>query len=255
MKINARLEEILNNRLFPGHSLFASRRAYNIYKPNLNTAFLKSVVDREEHTVIIPCFMFLPYTQMVCNANFSVTDVAIPLSVGTFQSYKSADSILTNILRYIPYRDMELSKITSEKYGTYYGTEGIILDKDFNILFMSAYKCKLEGGMIRVNSVITYVNPIVSIAENGVEKQIYTKVVPLCLTTPVRSILNNSTNINNPFVRINISSMVKPTVVFEDITNKFLIKPIAPNPYTESTVQDILMSSIENIIQGMSTCQ
>ena len=255
MKINARLEGTIINRLFLYHSYFSTRRVNNVYSPSLNTSFIRTLLNTEDNTVIIPGFIFNVYTKSINSNNIGTFDSVLPLSIGYNQEYKSPDSILVNLLTYMPCRDNGLTKITSAKYGTYYGAEGFIMDKDFNILFMSAYKGKYEKGKLYVNNIVTYINPKVSLADNGVEKYIYTKIAPLCLTGDIKSSVNSVNSYIGPEFNINIPLTSTPIVIFEDVTSKFLIKPIIPNTSVEDDIQNILMSSIDDIVYSMNVCQ
>lgn len=248
MKISARLESVLLNRSFPYHHIINSYRKLYIQGTDVNTRLLRTI--NEEGIFIVPASILFEFTKANVNSNNIACNIISPISVSSPYSIKSADSLIINMLRHSMKKDAEIMKMVSEKYGTYYGTEGMILDSTFNILLLNACKCTIEEGKVHVKEVITYINPIVSLADTGVDKIIYTKILPTFLNKPVYHNIPT-----NELVVRDITCYIKPTVIFKDVTNTFLAKPVEPSETMNEDIYSILDGSIDDVLEAVIECQ
>ena len=247
MKISNRLETILINRSFSFRSPQYSSRKSTIYDTDVNTRFVRTI--NEGDTFIVPTFMMSDFAYPYLRNNEIRKNIVYPMSIGCPYYIKSVDSIVSYILKNNIRLDSELIKIISEKYGTYYGTEGLILNSEFEILLLNVCKCTVEDRKVHVNELITYVHPKVSLSDNGMDKHIYTKIIPTYLNS---SIYNSIPN-NEEVIR-HVPVYTKPTVLFKDVTDTFLIKPIEPTVNTDEDIYDILSNNIDDLLETVTKC-
>lgn len=245
MKISNRLETILLNRSFPYRDVMYSHRKSHIQDGDVNTRLLHTINDGD--TFIVPASILFKFVQENSTSS-NVVNIVNPLSITIPYNVKTLDSMVTSILQYNMRKDHEIAKVVSEKYGTYYGTEGMILDSDFNILLLNACKCTVEEGHIQVKECIVYVNPIVSLADTGMDKHIYTKILPTYLNNPIYH------NIPPELIR-HRAFYVIPTIIFKNVTNTFLTKPIEPSDTMNEDIHNILDNSIDELLEVVVKCQ
>ena len=142
MKINERLKHAIMWYSVPFQA-FTSSRTNDIHNFRLNLMYLK--IFKEGDYYIIPSMLM----HLMYNTTFEHKDnnleLAVPLSLCRECNYKSVDSILTNIISHRYSRDSELLKITSDKYGTYYGNKGMVL---YSLNFIR--RCLIKGLQIIV---------------------------------------------------------------------------------------------------------
>jgi hypothetical protein len=224
-----------------------SSRKSNIQDCDVNTILLHTIDD--EGAFIVP----VPILCEFVNANVISSDIAnivSPLSIAVPCHVKTVDSMISYMLKHNMRKDSEIIKVVSEKYGTYYGAEGMILDSDFNVLLLNACKCTIEKSKVHVKEAITYVNPIISLSDTGIDKHIYTKILPTYLNKPLYNCIPN-----NEWVVRDINTYVKPTVIFKNITSTFLIKPTAPSENMNEDIYNILDTGIDDLIEMVVKCQ
>ena len=248
MKISTRLESVLLNRSFSYRPIANSYRKLYIQDTDVNTRLLRTT--NEGDTFIVPASILFEFIETNVNSNNIAYNIVSPLSVSSPCSIKSADSLIINMLRHNMRKDAEIMKMVSAKYGTYYGTEGMILDSSFNVLLLNACKCTIEEGKVHVKEVITYINPKVSLADTGVDKIIYTKILPTFLNKPIYHNIPT-----NELVVRDITCYVKPTVIFKDVTNTFISKSIEPSETMDEDIYSILDDSIDDVLEAVIKCQ
>lgn len=246
MKISNRLETILINRSFNYRSIQSSSRKSAIQGADVNTRLLHTIDN--EGVFIVPVPLLCEFANINVSSS-NIVNIAHPLSFTTCD-VKTVDSMIVYMLRHNMRKDVEIMKVVSEKYGTYYGAEGMILDSDFNILLLNACKCTIEEGKVHVKEVITYINPIVSLADTGIDKHIYTKVLPTYLNNFVYLSIPN-----NEWVVRDINTYDKPTVIFSNVTSTFLIKPTAPSENMNEDIYNILDTGIDDLVEMVVKCQ
>ena len=88
--------------------------------------------------------------------------IVIPMYVNTYNmAARTADSIM-NIFFSRTNFNQRLQKITTNKGEVYYGGKGIILDKDFNILFLCTIVCRRMEH--RGRQVMSYYKPVIHVS-------------------------------------------------------------------------------------------
>lgn len=246
MKISNRLETILINRSFNYRSIQGSSRKSAIQGADVNTRLLHTIDN--EGVFIVPIPLLWEFVDINVSSS-NIVNIAHPLSFTTC-GVKTVDSMIVYMLRHNMRKDVEIMKVVSEKYGTYYGAEGMILDSNFNVLLLNACKCTIERGKVHVKEAITYVNPIVSLSDTGIDKHIYTKVLPTYLNNVVYLSIPS-----NEWVVRDINTYIKPTVIFKDVTSTFLIKPTAPSENMNEGIYNILDTGIDDLVEMVVKCQ
>lgn len=236
MKISARLSRVIDRKILPFVLNCNYRRSASIHSHKLNKLFVTS--HHSNNIVEIPLF--------AGNLFYKDPNIIKPLCIQGSYTYKTVDSILYTILNNQSRLDDEIIKVSSEKFGEYYGTNGLIMDNNFRVLFMTVMVCSLTDDELKVNSYKAYVHPIVSIAETSVEKAIYTKLVPKCITEYFN--INTGNNID-------LKTFSSVEVVFEDVTNKFIVKPLAPSnmDYNEE-IKSLMANNIDDIVNTAIRC-
>lgn len=247
MKISNRLSSILTNRSYPFNGRITQYRKCNLHGSDLNHRFIHTV--NEDNYFIVPVPMLYNFIEENKDST-SKSNIIYPLSLSISYNIKTLDSMVARILQYNMRKDSELIKVVSEKYGIYYGSEGMILDSGFNILLLNACKCTVEEDKIHVKEIITYINPIVSLADEGMDKYIYTKIVPTYLNNPVFNSIPNGITIAR-----DIPGYSKPTIIFKDVTSTFLLKPIEPSEIINEDIYGLLDSNIDNLLEMVVKCQ
>ena len=247
MKISSRLEAVLLNRSFPYRTIMHSIRKANIQDCDVNTRLLHTIDDEGVFIVPVPILCEFVNTNVISS---DIVNIVSPLSIAIPYSVKTVDSMVSSMLRHNMRKDNELMKVVSEKYGTYYGAEGIILDSNFNVLLLNACKCTIERGKVHVKEAITYINPIVSLSDTGMDKHIYTKILPTYLNNSVYNCIPN-----NEWVVRDITCYVKPTIVFKNVTDIFLVKPVEPSETMDRDIYGILDNSTDDLLEMVVRCQ
>lgn len=247
MKVSARLENILLHRSFPFHAIMSSSRKSNIQDCDVNTRLLHTIDDEGVFIVPVPLLCEFVNVNVISS---DIINIVSPLSIAAPCQVKTVDSMVSYILKHNMRKDSELMKVVSEKYGTYYGTEGMILDSDFNILLLNACKCTIERNKVQVKEVITYINPIVSLSDTGIDKHIYTKIIPTYLNNNIYNCIPS-----NEWVVRDITCYIKPTIVFKNVTDIFLSKPVEPSETMNEDIYNILDTSTDDLLEMIVKCR
>lgn len=154
---------------------------------------------------LVPAFLFSEVKP------YKYTNIPVQISSNPIKNLSE-----TTLLRelgqrsYYNHRVYHLHKLKNKAEEIYYGTNGIILDSNFNILIMVVFK------VINNNIVDTlcYINPKIFINEKRtVEKIIIKKILPfICI---------NNIDVNNFYAG-------RITPVFKDVTKQYIHKPKEP---------------------------
>lgn len=247
MKISSRLEAVLLNRSFSYRAIMGSSRKSHIQDCDVNTRLLHTIDDGDTFIVPVPILCEFVNINVI---NSDIVNIVSPLSINIPYRVQTVDSMISFMLKYNMRKDSEIAKVISDKYGTYYGAEGMILDSNFNILLLNACKCTVEKGKVHVKEAITYVNPIVSLSDTGIDKHIYTKILPTYLNNSVYNSIPN-----NEWLVRDITCYVKPTIVFKNVTDIFLVKPVEPSENMNEDIYSILDNSTDDLVEMVIKCQ
>lgn len=240
MKITKGLKRTIESELLGSYELSTVRSSQLHEHPLKMFANPFKEGDRFE----IPTFL---HSTSIYKDLISNTRSIVPIGKNsTNSSYKTVDSILNKILNFKGSVDLGILGVTSDKYGTWYGCRGLLLDKDFNVVLMSVIEGTVQSDRCHMNNVKLYVNPKISISEQGVEKTVYTKIVPYCLNYYCWQ----SRFYTSAFAVNNIPSWTKPNIVFKDVKDMFFITPNIPTSINiDEDINKILEESKEEIIK------
>ena len=242
MKISARLNNVIDRYLLYPSAITGSLRRVDINDNPANSLFLNIKSDSDK--IEIPVFLYDTAIDYIKHAGGKFnTDIIIPLNYSFCNNYRTVDSILGYLLASSPRLDEEIRKNSSEKYGTYYGGRGIILNENKRILFITMIVGSIIDNRIIWESSKMYVNPLVSVAETGLEKTIYTKIVPKCITENIQFYTSLSYDSH------------KVDIVFKDITDELFITPNIPDEDYQDRINNLLVDNIDDIVDIAFRCR
>ena len=240
MKITKGLKRTIESELLGSYALSTTRSSY-LHEHHLKM-FASPFIEGDRFE--LPSFL---HSTDIYKDLIDDTRSIVPIGKNNANSsYKTVDSILNRILNFKGSVDLGILGVTSDKYGTWYGCKGLLLDKDFNVVLMSVIEGTVQSDRCHMNNVKLYVNPKISISEQGVEKTVYTKIVPYCLNYDCwQSMFYTST-----FAVNNIPSWTKPNIVFKDVKDMFFITPNIPTSINiDEDINKILEESKEEITE------
>ena len=264
----------LNRQL---HDIFLNRGAIEFpdyIKPhlvlennNVFTLFLRVDISGPEIDVPLMC-KYRVEEGLLSNYNYpnSVKEVAVTLFENSYaQTRRTANAIFKTFLMNDT-RD-RLMKITTNTGEVYYGGNGYILDKDYNILILYTLHGVMEERTLHYKTGRIYVNPKVFVSNGIVEKGIIKTVIPAFVQEGIRidganiegvtyQEINTRMPIRNEYGRIigytsPIPEIVIPEIVIADVTNRFIVKPKKPTPSTFSNeaMNDYLLEHLDEVVQ------
>lgn len=149
-------------------------------------------------------------------------------------------------------------KITTNTGEVYYGGNGYILDKDYNLLILYTLHGVMEDRILHYKTGRIYVNPKVFVSKGIVEKGIIKTVIPAFVQ---EGIMVDTNNIGVTAQDINIAirnqngfiQVIKPLpeIVVADVTDRFIVKPKKPTPSTFSNeaMNDYLLEHLDEVVQ------
>ena len=256
----------LNRQL---HGIFLNRGDIQIpeyIKPNLAfennnvfNLFLRVDISGPEIDVPLMC-KYKVEEGLLSNYNQpnSLKEVAVALFENSYpQSRRTANAIFKTFQRNNT-RD-RLMKITTNSGEVYYGGNGYILDKDYNILILYTLHGVMEDRILHYKTGRIYVNPKVFVSNGLVEKGIIKTVIPAFVQEGI--MVGGSRagitiqEINNPIRNANdfVVGVTKPIpeIVVADVTDRFIIKPKKPTPSTfnNEAMNDYLLEHLEEVVE------
>lgn len=152
-----------------------------------------------ESIIEVPWFAKDYITLLINNLNDDTTSAIIPLQT-VERTYgarpASTDTIIKYFIRNTNFG--EIVKVITTKEEIYYGTNGLIFDKNFNFIFAGTVNIeKCESNKYRYSALNLHINPKVFIEQdNVIHKSLIKKVIPyflsdICLS---RSFFNRYSN-------------------------------------------------------------
>ena len=229
---------------------FIYKSIYNYSRPYRLTSRLPNVSSYDKHIRIdvnqsiveVPLFCFSNVVNGIpdLQQNSSIF-VSLP-QILDFQLKPTSSSALTYFLR-----DNILTKVKlKDEY--YYGTKGLILNKDRQILFMLSVSVDMSSLPIRPMGIKAYVSPLVYQNQtNAIENLIVKKFIPVCVSEPLNSpyttFFTNKLKLFNNNISYNI-----PVII--DNCSKFVESPKRPNTsdLDEEKVNQFLKKHVKDFI-------
>ena len=192
------------------------------------------------------------------NHSNSLKEVVVTLFENSHpQSRRTANAIF-KVFQMNNVRD-RLLNITTNTGEVYYGGNGYILDKDYNILILYTLHGVMEDRILHYKTGRIYVNPKVFVSNGIVEKGIIKTVIPAFVQEGIRIDTNNigataqeinvSIRNSNGFV-VQVTSPL-PEIIVADVTDRFIVKPKKPIPSTFSNeaMNYYLLEHLDEVVQ------
>lgn len=259
VQLNRQLHGIFLNRgtiQFPDyirpHLAFENNNVFNL--------FLKVDISRPEIDVPLMCKNKVE-DGLLDNFNYSnsLKEVAVTLFENSYPQPRRTANAIFKAFQMNDARD-RLLKITTNTGEVYYGGNGYILDKDYNILILyTLHGVMGRDRLLHYKTGRIYVNPKVFISNGIVEKGIIKTVIPAFVqegimidTSSIGATAQEiNTSIRNPngFVVQVIKPL--PEIVVADVTDRFIVKPKKPTPSTFSNeaMNDYLLEHLDEVVQ------
>ena len=257
----------LNRQL---HGIFLNRGAVEFpdyIKPhlvlehnNVFNLFLRVDISGPEIDVPLMC-KYRVEEGLLSNYDYpnSLKEVAVALFENSYpQSRRTANAIFKTF-QMNNTRD-RLMKITTNSGEVYYGGNGYILDKDYNILILYTLHGVMEDRILHYKTGRIYVNPKVFVSNGIVEKGIIKTVIPAFVQEGIRIDGANIEEVTyqeiNVPIRNEYGSAISytspiPEIVVADVTDRFIVKPKKPTPSTFSNeaMNDYLLEHLDKVVQ------
>lgn len=204
-------------------------RVLTVYKAN---SYLRKLKNEDNQ----PVWKLFPVETLISPLNF-IKDNTVIRSMGPF---------LRNTIAF-----ENLKEITTVQGDTYYTGPGMILDSKFNILLLAVVKGKVVSNidghfMFATKEPRVYLNPIVFIKKNFVEKNLAKNVIPYFVYNYIYSGKLFKETALLPEDRV--SRLDKANVVLKDPTPLFL-KDSAKleTPLDKDSIREVLNNQLKNI--------
>lgn len=257
VQLNRQLHDIFLNRgaiQSPDHIkpilAFENHNVFNL--------FLRVDISGPEIDVPLMC-KYKVEEGLLNNYNYpnSLKEMAVALFENSYpQSRRTANSIFKTF-QMNNTRD-RLMKITTNTGEVYYGGNGYILDKDYNLLILYTLHGVMEDRILHYKTGRIYVNPKVFVSNGLIEKGIIKTVIPAFVQGGIMVDTNNigvtAQDINiaignqNGFV---VQVKPLPEIVVADVTDRFIVRPKKPTPSTFSNeaMNDYLLEHLDEVVQ------
>lgn len=259
VQLNRQLHDIFLSRgtiQFPDyirpHLAFENNNVFNL--------FLKVDISGPEIDVPLMCKNRVE-DGLLDNFNYSnsLKEVAVTLFENSYPQPRRTANAIFKAFQMNDARD-RLLKITTNTGEVYYGGNGYILDKDYNILILYTLHGVMERDrLLHYKTGRIYVNPKVFVSNGIVEKGIIKTVIPAFvqegiridtsnigataqeITIPIRNEHGSFTGYTSPI----------PEIVVADVTDRFIVKPKKPTPSTFSNeaMNDYLLEHLDEVVQ------
>lgn len=166
--------------------------------------------------------------------------IYIPIQCGYSYVAKTGDAIINTLFNV---GSDTFTKVNTTK-GIYYGNSGIILDSNFNIIFLVTLNCHKEGTNILYTGANIYIHPKVFLEEKEVlHSCILKKLIPFYLELTVsKSLLG--------FSRDHPQYNLTPQIIIKNITSDFINTASVPDSQSTSNenINQFLIDHQEDII-------
>lgn len=223
----------------------ATLEEYNVF----NRLF---IIDFSKTNVIVPTFcssvaqtLLSRFAHASQNEN-EINKIVISLPVTQTSTLSTPISIIRRFFER-SYTRGELLKITTNTSEVYYGTKGIILDKDFNILILCAFSYNIDfiNKKLECSGIYVYINPKIFANNDKLSKIIVSKVIPSFVEQGIYITLNSDQ------VDIYPNNLIKPIIIIDENINRFISHPEEPNLGEDinEDLNNILRNNIDDVLK------
>lgn len=205
-------------------------------------------VDLSKSDIEIPTFIRGSIEKLITRRELAESEsegvfngkVYMPIHYGHSAIVKTGDAIINNFFRT---NSNSLIKINTTK-SIYYGNTGIILDSNFNVIFLATLNCHKEETNILYTGANIYIHPKVFLEDKEMlHSCILKKLIPFYLGLTVDKILLG-------FNRSHPQYDLTPQIIIKDVTSDFINIASVPNPQSTSneSINQFLIDHQEDII-------
>lgn len=230
--------------------VFRANRRYNntisTFSNDGNTFSRWLEVDLSKNDIEIPAFIKYDIDRLINGRGLSEGEdiftgkIYTPVQWGYSYTVKTGDGIINTLFNI---GSDTFTKVNTTK-GIYYGNSGIILDSNFNVVFLATLNCHKEGTDILYTGANIYIHPKVFLEEKEVlHSCILKKLIPFYLELTVsKSLLG--------FSRDHPQYDLTPQIIIKDVTSDFINIASVPNPQSTSneSINQFLIDHQEDII-------
>lgn len=264
MAINVQLNRQLHDIFLNGGSL----QEPGYIKPhlafennNVFNLFLRVDISGPEIDVPLMC-KYKVEEGLLSNYNQpnSLKEMAVSLFENSYpQSRRTANAIFKTF-QMNDTRD-RLMKITTNNGEVYYGGNGYILDKDYNLLILYTLHGVIgEDRILHYKTGRIYVNPKVFVSNGLIEKGIIKTVIPAFVQEGIMVDTSSFTGVTaqdiNTYIRNSngfLTQVIKPLpeIIVADVTDRFIVRPKKPTPSTfnNDTMNDYLLEHLDEVVK------
>lgn len=173
-------------------------------------------------------------------------------------TFRSADTLIRYLIKTISNKKNMYCSAKTNKDEVYYGANGLLFDKDMNLLFISLIECDIVGHTIKYKKVKVFIHPMVFYSDGIVEKCLINKVIPYSLREGVtvhegcrpRGI-ENLVNFSDPN-DYNTYHRAVPEIVIADVKDKFFYKPVlSSSTFNNGNVNEFLKRNLDDVFNIM----
>lgn len=210
--------------------IYAKSRIIEFYKNNIDT----------------PKDLIMPF--------YNADDIVVSAN-GNYLKYKTVDSLIRSITRHIPSKYSYYTTGISSKDEIYYGSNGVIFNKDMKPLLFNVLEAyKSNSKTIVYTKAKSYIHPSVFTSDGTVEKCILNKIIPQYLQEGVY--ININSRVEEDKVCIDANRHIVrtiPEIVVKDISGVFICEPVTPRAtFSNEEVNNMLINNIDTIIETMN---
>lgn len=262
MAISVQLNRQLHNIFLNSGNL----QEPNYIKPHLafknNNVFnLHLKVDISGPEIDVPLMCKTSVENAISNnqtSGFNIKEVAVALFNNNYPVERRTANAIFKSFQMSDTRD-RLVKITTNNGEVYYGGNGYILDKDYNLLILYTLHGVMGDRLLHYKTGRIYVNPKVFVSNGLIEKGIIKTVIPAFvqegivvgssrtgttfqeINDPIRNVFGSIVDVTKPI----------PEIVVADVTDRFIVKPKKPTPSTfnNEAMNDYLLEHLEEVVE------
>lgn len=259
-QLNRQLHDIFMNRgaiQFPDyikpHLAFENNNVFNL--------FLRVDISGPEIDVPLMC-KYKVEEGLLSNYNQpnSLKEMAVSLFENSYPQLRRTANAIFRTLQMNNTRD-RLMKIITNNDEVYYGGNGYILDKDYNLLILYTLHGVIgEDRILHYKTGRIYVNPKVFVSNGLIEKGIIKTVIPAFVQEGIRVDTSNlirvaAQDINTLIKNSNgfVAQVIKPLpeIIVADVTDRFIVRPKKPTPSTfnNDAMNDYLLEHLDEVVK------
>lgn len=165
-------------------------------------------------------------------------------------SKRTSDSILNEFYVRTTFSE-RIKKIITSKGEVYYGSRGLIFNKDFKPLLIHTVKVRRESPDIYVYyELVLHVSPLVFTTNGILEKSIIKKVIPTYLTES----LGNVYMYHSRTSLFKAADTVKITIVIDDVSYLIYSPTVPDSSCIEETFNKCISDNKEEILYNFNRC-